>query len=169
MTNKITAVIVTYNNIFMLKELLNDLSAQTRLPEKIIVVDNASTDSTQTYLSSEYAHVRYIRLAKNTGSSGGYCAGLEAALPESDLILTLDDDLRLERDTLEELEKSFEHFKKTDKVAAVRATVRDGVRPDKEKFCAFTWRGTLLIPRRLKTLVCPRMIFSFTEKILIIL
>jgi rhamnopyranosyl-N-acetylglucosaminyl-diphospho-decaprenol beta-1,3/1,4-galactofuranosyltransferase len=155
MKNKITVVIVTYNNIPMLKELLSDLTAQTRPPEKIIVVDNASTDSTQSCLISEYKYVQYMRLAENTGSSGGYCAGLKAALPESDLILTLDDDLRLERDMLEELEKSFEQFNKTGKVSAVRATVRGGGRAAKEKFWAFAWRGTLFNASAIKEVGLP--------------
>ena len=39
---RITVIIVTYNNIVMLKELLSDLDIQTRPPQEIIVVDNAS-------------------------------------------------------------------------------------------------------------------------------
>jgi GT2 family glycosyltransferase len=155
MQNKITAVIVTYNNISMLKELLNDLYAQTRPPQKIIVVDNASQDSTQTCLASEYAHVCRICLKENTGSSGGYCSGLEAALPESDFILTLDDDLRLEKDMLEQMEKSLEQFKKTDKVAAVRAIGGNGKRGSKEKFSEFAWRGTLFNASAIKEVGLP--------------
>jgi GT2 family glycosyltransferase len=138
----------------MLKELLNDLSSQTRPPQRIIVVDNDSRDSTQSCLASEYAHVRCIRLKENTGSSGGYCAGIEAALQESDLILTLDDDLRLETDMLEELEKSFEQFRHTDKVAAVRAFVSGHSMPQK-KFSEFAWRGTLFNGRAIKEVGLP--------------
>jgi GT2 family glycosyltransferase len=154
MPNKITAVIVTYNNISMLKDLLNDLSSQTRPPQKIIVVDNASSDSTHTCLASEYAHVRCIRLEENTGSSGGYCAGIEAALPESDLILTLDDDLRLETDMLEQLEKSFEQVRNSDRVAAVRAFV-SGHRMPHKKFSEFAWRGTLFNGQAIKEVGLP--------------
>ncbi len=154
MQNKITVVIVTYNNIAMLKDLLSDLDTQTRLAEKIVVVDNASTDSTSAVLPAAYAHVRYMRLGENTGSAGGYRAGLQVALAESDLILTLDDDLRLEKDMLEELEKSFERFKNTGKVAVVRAVVRGG-RSQKGKVWEFTWRGTLFNALAIKEVGLP--------------
>ena len=154
MPNRITAVIVTYNNIAMLKDLLADLSGQSRPPEKIIVVDNASCDSTASCLTAEYAHIRCIRLGENTGSAGGYRVGLEAALSESDLILTLDDDLRLEKNTLEELEISFEALKKTGKIGAVRAVTRGG-RMQKGKVWAVTWRGTLFNARAIKEVGLP--------------
>ncbi len=142
MRHKITAVIVTYNNIGMLKELLGDLAGQSRPPDETVVVDNASSDVTAAIFSSPSARLRYIRLAQNTGSAGGYRAGLAAALQESDLILTLDDDLRLEHNTLAELEKSFEELSKAGNLAVVRAVSRGG-RQQKGKVWSFTWRGSL--------------------------
>ena len=47
---KIAAVIVTYNRLDKLKKALVSYESQSVKPQYIIVVNNASTDSTQEYL-----------------------------------------------------------------------------------------------------------------------
>ena len=158
MQNRITAVIVTFNNIAMLKDLLGDLAGQLRPPEQVIVVDNASRDLTASCLGAEFAHVRCIRLEENTGSAGGYRAGLQAALAESDLIFTLDDDLRLEKNTLKELEAGFEEYRNTGKVGAVRAVSRGGT-VHNGKVWAVTWSGSLFNACAVKELGLPESDF----------
>ena len=52
-------VIVTFNNVIMLMDLLNDLRIQSRLPDEIIVVDNASLDQTESMVKVNYPAVNY--------------------------------------------------------------------------------------------------------------
>jgi rhamnopyranosyl-N-acetylglucosaminyl-diphospho-decaprenol beta-1,3/1,4-galactofuranosyltransferase len=141
---KVAAVIVTYNNLLMLKELLRDLQCQTRKPDEIIVVDNASSDGTNQIMKRDFPFVRYIRFAENTGSAGGYHEGIRAALGDSDLIWTLDDDVRLSPDSLEELIRGLEKLDPKLPVGSVRSVGKrcDKTPPSRLEF--FPWRGTLL-------------------------
>jgi rhamnopyranosyl-N-acetylglucosaminyl-diphospho-decaprenol beta-1,3/1,4-galactofuranosyltransferase len=141
---RVTAVIVTYNNALMLGELLRDLQSQTRKVDEIIVVDNASSDGTDRLMKSDFPSVRYIRLFENTGSAGGYHEGMKAALQSSDLIWTLDDDVRLSSDSLEELIKGLEKLDPKLPVGSVRSVGKrcDESPPSRLEF--FPWRGTLL-------------------------
>jgi len=141
---KVSAVIVTFNNAVMLKNLLADLSNQTLLPDEIIVVDSASKDNTSMMVKNEFPDVRYLRLPENTGSAGGYYEGIKAALANSDLIWTLDDDVRLERDSLEELVKGFEKLDTAVELSSVRSV---GVRQPNvapHRLDIFPWRGSLI-------------------------
>ena len=141
---RVTAVIVTYNNLLMLRDLLRDLQYQTRKADEIIVIDNASSDGTDQIMERDFPTVRYIRLAENTGSAGGYHEGIKTALEKSDLIWTLDDDVRLHPDSLEQLVKGLEELDSKLPVGSVRsvATRCDETPPSRLEF--FPWRGTLL-------------------------
>ena len=46
----IAAVVVTYNRLTLLRECLNAFYNQTRRPNELIVVNNASSDGTRDYL-----------------------------------------------------------------------------------------------------------------------
>lgn len=51
---KVAAVVVTYNRLEKLKKVLASLESQTRLPQMLVIVNNAATDGTAEYLK-EYA------------------------------------------------------------------------------------------------------------------
>ncbi len=51
---KVAAVVVTYNRLEKLKKVLASLESQTRLPQMLVIVNNAATDGTAEYLQ-EYA------------------------------------------------------------------------------------------------------------------
>ena len=108
----ISAVVVTYNRIELLKECLTSYINQTRLPDKIIVVDNASTDGTREYLDTwkndndEKTKIHVIHLSENKGGSGGFHEGLKTALElNSDWVCVADDDAILAEDVFEKAEK----------------------------------------------------------------
>jgi rhamnopyranosyl-N-acetylglucosaminyl-diphospho-decaprenol beta-1,3/1,4-galactofuranosyltransferase len=69
---RVSAAIVTFNNVEMLGRLINDLLSQTRPADRIVVVDNASVDNTPEVVKTRFPGVRYIRLPENSGSAGGY-------------------------------------------------------------------------------------------------
>jgi rhamnopyranosyl-N-acetylglucosaminyl-diphospho-decaprenol beta-1,3/1,4-galactofuranosyltransferase len=93
----VCVVVVTYNRSDLLVECLDAVFGQTRPVDEVILVDNASTDGTPELLATSgylaRPEVRYLRLARNVGSSGGFAAGFEAAKSSSsDWLWAMDDD-----------------------------------------------------------------------------
>ena len=87
------AVVVTYNRRELLLEALTAVLAQTRAPDTVIVVDNASTDGTADVVRSRFPSVRLATAPRNTGGAGGFAYGMALALAgDADLIWLMDDD-----------------------------------------------------------------------------
>ena len=101
----VAAVIVTYNRVEKLVKVLDALAQQSRPPDGIYVIDNASTDDTATLMDSRKSDtVRYLRLAKNIGGAGGFNTGIKAAFADGfDLMWISDDDAYPEKDALKHL------------------------------------------------------------------
>ena len=70
MSEKLCAVIVTFNNAAMLSDLLNDLRIQSRLSDEAIVVDTAHFDQTETVAKINCPAVNYIRTRRGFGQCG---------------------------------------------------------------------------------------------------
>jgi GT2 family glycosyltransferase len=143
---KIAAVVVTYNNVLMLKTLLDDLLYQTRMPDEIIVIDNSNNDLTKKTLREEFSNITYLKMLENMGSEGGYYEGIKIALEnDNDLILTLDDDVRMLENSLEELLNGLKAVEKKDNMVGVVRGVgkwhKDNV---PTKLDLFAWRGALI-------------------------
>lgn len=117
-TERVCAVVVTYNRREMLVECLRALQAQTRPPDEILVVDNASTDGSPDLVRGEFPGVELMALEENVGGAGGFHAGMRAAHERgADWLWLLDDDTIPTLAALEEL------------LAPVGALRDDGVRP----------------------------------------
>ena len=79
----VAAVVVTFNRLEKLKTVLASLESQTRLPNQLIIVNNASTDGTDKYLE-EYTrdfanghlenrvNLTVVNLPENVGGAGGF-------------------------------------------------------------------------------------------------
>ena len=90
---RVVAVVVTFNRRDLLLESLAAVTAQSRAPDTVIVVDNASTDGTADDVRARYPSVRLAGLTRNTGGAGGFAAGLALALADgADLVWLMDDD-----------------------------------------------------------------------------
>ena len=74
----ICAVVVTRDRLALLQHCVDAIRAQTRAPDRILVVDNASSDGTPAWLAAQ-RDVEVLRLEENGGSSGGFGAGLRHA------------------------------------------------------------------------------------------
>jgi len=143
---KIAAVVVTYNNAFMIKVLVDDLLHQTRMPDEIIVIDNSSNDLAEKKLMEVLPNITYLKMIENIGSEGGYYEGIKIALEnDNDLILTLDDDVRMLENSLEELLGGLKAVEKKDSmVGAVRGVGEWHKDNAPTKLDLFAWRGTLI-------------------------
>ncbi|APZ35047.1 hypothetical protein BOH66_12935 [Microbacterium aurum] len=105
MSQRVAAVVVTFNRLEKLKTVLARLDAQTTPPEWIVIVDNASSDGTDAYLSGlNDSHLEIVRLETNTGGAGGFATGIKHAYDlGADLFWLMDDDCYPEASALEAL------------------------------------------------------------------
>jgi GT2 family glycosyltransferase len=90
----VSIVIVNFNGEAFLKGCLDSVFAQTYAPFEVIVVDNASVDSSVRMLKEGFPSVRLLAQESNTGYSGGNNAGVKAAL--GNLIVLLNNDTVVE-------------------------------------------------------------------------
>lgn len=100
----VIAVVVTYNRLLLLKDLVNSLRNQTLRPKYILVVNNGSKDDTLVWLNSQNDLI--IINQDNVGSSGGQYTSIKTALNYNcDWIWVMDDDIIHDINTLENLLK----------------------------------------------------------------
>ena len=92
--NAISVIIPCYNYGKYLGEAIESVTAQTRKPIEIIVMDDASTDNTSEVAKS--FPVRYVRNPLNLGASENFNLGIRLARGEYILHLDADDRLRPE-------------------------------------------------------------------------
>ena len=108
MEASVSAVIVTYNRKVLLERCLSAVLGQTRAPDRVIVVDNASTDGTEAHLRNlgllDIHTVVYVRLTENTGGAGGFFEGTKRAYEDGcSHCWLMDDDGVPDEDCLERL------------------------------------------------------------------
>ena len=107
---RIFAVIVTYNRKALLEECLEAVASQALLPDKVLVVDNHSTDGTPE-LFSDFKRwgvledrIIVYRTVENIGCAGGLYVGIAKAMENgADAIWIMDDDTIPNEHTLENL------------------------------------------------------------------
>jgi GT2 family glycosyltransferase len=100
----VCAVVVTRDRRALLQECLSAVLAQTRRPDHVLVVDNASSDGTPDLVRSDFPAAELLRLDRNSGGAGGFHAGMHAAHDRGFAWLwLLDDDAIPTADALERL------------------------------------------------------------------
>lgn len=105
--NSVAAVIVTFNRLELLKRCINALNVQSILPDKIIIVNNGSTDDTPAWLKTlENKGLYSIIHQSNEGSAGGQHEGIKFAFNQGySWIWCMDDDGCPEEGALEAMLK----------------------------------------------------------------
>lgn len=108
---KICIVLATYNGEKYLQEMLNSLASQTRPADKIIVIDDGSSDTTPEILRQNQGKLplQLVLCAQNQGHRAAFSKGLEEAqkiLNEDDFIALADQDDIWLPEKLEILEKN---------------------------------------------------------------
>lgn len=102
MNFKIAALVVTYNRLPLLKEVIDELRKQTYSNMDIIVVNNGSTDDTSSWLKQQNDIITINQ--SNTGGAGGFNTGMRhIAEHDYDACWLMDDDVICSPNALEEL------------------------------------------------------------------
>ena len=87
---KVSAVITTHNRLELLKRAIDSVLGQTFESLELIVVDDASTDGTKDYLSSQ--PIRFIHIPKEESRGGNYARNLGVKAARGEYVAFLDDD-----------------------------------------------------------------------------
>jgi rhamnopyranosyl-N-acetylglucosaminyl-diphospho-decaprenol beta-1,3/1,4-galactofuranosyltransferase len=92
---RVAVVVVTYNRADLLVGMLDGLAAQTRRPDTVIVVNNASADHTREVLDQRSdLPLQAIHSSDNLGGAGGFHLGVKTAYDQGfDRIWLMDDDV----------------------------------------------------------------------------
>lgn len=111
----IAAVIVTYNRKHLLLESIMALLNQEVKFNKIIIIDNASTDNTEEYIRQngimDNNEIFYKKLPYNIGGSGGFYEGIKYCLDNKfEWVVLLDDDAILKKDFLYNILKAINMY-----------------------------------------------------------
>ena len=105
----IAVVVVNWNAGDYLKKCIQSLKTQTLKPNRVIVVDNASTDDSINGLGEEFGNFEIIKLEENTGFSFANNLAVKKA-DDCDWIAFLNPDAFARPDWLEKLSKATEEF-----------------------------------------------------------
>ncbi|WP_432561640.1 glycosyltransferase [Kineococcus sp. SYSU DK003] len=95
---RVVVVVVAYDRRDLLLAGLDALAAQSRRPDLVVVVDNASSDGSpeavQRWAQVHELPVDLVVLPRNTGGAGGFAAGLARAVHRhaADAVWLMDDD-----------------------------------------------------------------------------
>lgn len=110
--NRFIVVIVTCNRLELLKECIECAKNQKTTPEKIIIVNNNSTDGTRDFLEREIVQEKRfccIHEPKNVGGAGGFADGIRQALKETgEWIALIDDDAMLDYEYLFQISEAID-------------------------------------------------------------
>ena len=104
----VCTAIVTFNRRDLLVQCLEAVYAQSRPSDRVLVVDNASTDGTPELLRERGYTARddfeLLRLPSNSGGAGGFAAAVDHSRSvDADWLWLMDDDCQPRPDSLERL------------------------------------------------------------------
>lgn len=114
----VSIVIVTWNGLSWLQKSLPSLETIDYKSIEIILVDNASTDGTVSWVTTHYRNIHVIKLHKNLGFADANNYGYEHA--KGKYILFLNNDVEVKRTFLTELIKAVEVDKN---IAGAQSTI----------------------------------------------
>lgn len=104
----VTAAVITHNGRAVVPQCLESLFNQTIAPERVLVINNASTDGTAEWVREHFPRAELIDRPTNNGPNPARNEGLRRATTE--LVLLVDDDAILDRRCLEELLAAYRRY-----------------------------------------------------------
>ncbi len=144
----LSLVIVTYNRLEKLKKSLQHYDQQSAGFTSLIVVNNASIDGTEEFLSewvdAEVSYKKYvINLPENMGGSGGFYEGQKFALSlNPDWIYVADDDAYADKDMISEFYKFIgsQDISTISAVCAAVLNIDNTISYEHRSYVNFKWR-----------------------------
>ena len=106
---QVSVIIVNWNTGTYLKRCILSLSKQIMPPCEVIIVDNASTDSSAVGLEECYPHVKVVRLDKNIGFAAANNHAVRLVSEECEWLALLNPDAFPEPTWLESLMDAVKH------------------------------------------------------------
>ena len=103
---EISIIIVTFNSNQCIEYCLDSIFNQGFNDYEVIVVDNASKDSTKLILKNNYPNIKLVENAQNLGFSKALNQGI--AVADCKFILCLNDDVKLKSDFLMNIYKTIQ-------------------------------------------------------------
>ena len=91
MAEKVSVVVPNYNGIDVIRGCLDALREQDRPADRVIVVDNGSSDGSAEVVRGEYPEAELISFPENTGFCGAVNAGIRAS-EDMDYVILLNND-----------------------------------------------------------------------------
>jgi hypothetical protein len=101
----VVVLVLTYNGKNLLYECLSSYLQNDYKNFEIVVIDNGSSDGTETYVRKKFPKVSLLRLEENRGYSGGFNFGLNYAVSEkkADYVLVTNNDVKVDKLLISEL------------------------------------------------------------------
>lgn len=117
---KVWILILHWRGVDFTRKCLISLKENTYQDCKTLLVDNGSAEFDGAVITAEFPHLEVIRLDSNRGFAGGCNAGINACLQQNaDFIWLLNNDTRVEPDTLTKLVEEAQRNPKAGALAAV--------------------------------------------------
>ena len=137
---KVSVVIPNYNGIKYYRECFLALRRQTLAPDKIIVIDNGSSDGSAEAIASEFPEVTLIRFPENTGFTGAVNEGIRAS-EGMDFVILLNNDTSADPDMVKELVRAILKNENIFSAQAKMLKMDDETLMDDagDYYCAFGW------------------------------
>ena len=145
MTNKvkscyhISIIVVNYNGINFLGDFFSSLEEQTYRNFEVIFVDNNSTDSSISFVSTNYPWVKIIKSRENSGFAGGNNLGYKYS--SGGIVVLLNNDIVLPRTYLNDFIKAFED----EEVSIAQSKIILLNEKNKLDSCGSLWTSTTLL------------------------
>ena len=101
----VCTLILTYNEIEKTKQCINSVLLNDYEDNKVILIDNGSSDDLTKYFMPIYPDIDYIRIENNIGFSGAFNAGMKKVINENhfDYFWLVSNDLKVNEDCLSKL------------------------------------------------------------------
>lgn len=146
----VAVIIVNYNGGEYLQACLNHLGSQTRPPDEVFIVDNASSDGSADRLDlSGLPQAQLLRLDENVGFAKAN--NIAAKQAKSEWIALLNPDTEAQADWLSELVSATRRYPDTSMFASTQLCAEDPRQLDGAGDCYFfigiPWRGGFGRPR----------------------
>ncbi|AFH50273.1 Glycosyltransferase [Ignavibacterium album JCM 16511] len=98
---KVSFIVIAHNQVEYTKKCIDSLKEKVKTSYEVILIDNASTDATESTFSKGYDFIKYFHNKINLGFPAGVNQGIRAAL--GDYILILNNDTILTDNLIERL------------------------------------------------------------------